>query len=69
MKSFRLMAVAAVLALLGVSPAAAAKPASVTITSPAEVSSGPADLTVSGKASLPAWHSLPVTAGARPGGS
>ena len=30
----------------------------VTITSPAEVSSGPADLTVSGKATLPAWHSV-----------
>ncbi len=51
---------AAVLALLGVSPATAAKPASVTITSPAEVASGPADLTVTGKATLPALHSLRV---------
>ena len=50
--------VAAVLTLLGVVPATAAKPPSVTITSPVEVASGPADLTVTGKATLPALHSL-----------
>lgn len=58
-RSFLLAAlVAAVLTLLGGSPATAAKPPSVTITSPAEVASGPADLTVTGKATLPALHSL-----------
>jgi hypothetical protein len=51
---------AVVLALLGVSPATAAKPPSVTITSPAAVASGPADVTVTGKATLPALHSLRV---------
>jgi hypothetical protein len=58
-RSFLLAApVAAVLTLLGISPATAAKPPSVTITSPAEVSSGPADLTVTGKATLPVLHGL-----------
>lgn len=52
---------AAVITLWGVSPAMAAKPASVTITSPAEVSSGPAELTVAGKATLPALHTLRLT--------
>lgn len=52
---------AAVITVWGVSPATAAKPASVTITSPAEVSSGPAELTVTGKATLPTLHTLRLT--------
>ena len=57
-RSFFVALVVAVLPLLGLSPATAAKPPSVTIGSPAEVASGPAELTVTGKATLPALYSL-----------
>jgi large repetitive protein len=48
----------AALALVGASPAVAARPASVTVTSPANGSSGPAEVLVSGKATLPANTTL-----------